>query len=62
MFEDEEDHMNDLAYPMSSVNASDWGSNIDASVSVAFTVIPSFEYQSIPSSYVSCCNDMSIRG
>ena len=59
MFEDEE---YDWASTMASVSASDWESNIDANVSTAFSVPPSVEQCSNPSSDVVFCKAINLRG
>ena len=59
VFEDEDD---DWASTMASVSASDWEANIDANVSTAFSVSPSVEQYSNPSSDVAFCKAINLRG
>ena len=47
---------------MASVSASDWEANIDANVSTAFSVPPSVEQYSSPSSDVAFCKAINLRG
>ena len=62
VFEDEDDELTDLASTMASVSASDWEANIDANVSTAFSVPPSVEQCSNPSSDVAFCKAINLRG
>ena len=61
VFEDKDDEMIDLDSAMVSVSAIDWEANIDASVPTSFSVTPSVEQHSSPSSNVAFCKDKILR-
>ena len=62
MFEEEDNGLINLASTMASVSESGWEDNIDANVHAAFSVPPSVEQHSSPSSDVSFCKSMNLRG
>ena len=62
MFEDGDNEVSDLASTMASVSASDWVDNIDVNVHTSFSVPPSAEQHSSPSSDVAFCKAINFRG
>ena len=63
MFENEnEDALSELAYDMTSVVVNNWKDNIDSNVPEAFADPPSSNHHLRPSSYVTFCEAINLRG